>query len=133
MSKLVNFKTIVADAVAKLFAPLTGDSPKEAAIRKLGIASELASKGESAKKKAKTELKALGLVAEEYKPGTEVLFDSDRYRLSAVTNEPASRIDQTLLVAEMQKQGLSFAKATKVVADSTVKNKPATSLKVEGK
>lgn len=127
----MSIKTIVTDAVAVLTRAVKGDSPKEAAIRKLGIANELASQGEAIKKKTKTELKQLGLILDEYTPGALVAFDSDRIRMTANTRQPSQRLDQDELRKALAAEGVSTAKINRAIAAATVDSKAATSFNVE--
>jgi hypothetical protein len=127
----MSIKTIVTDAVAALTRAVKGDSPKEAAIRRLGIANELASQGEAIKKKTKTELKQLGLILDEYVPGALVAFDSDRIRMTANTRQPSQRLDQDELRKALAAEGVSTAKINRAIAAATVDSKAATSFTVE--
>lgn len=127
----MSIKTLVTDAVAALTRAVRGDSPKEAAVRKLGIANELASQGESIKKKTKTELKQLGLILDEYVPGVTVAFDSDRMRMTATTKQPSQRLDQDELRKALAAEGVSTAKINRAIGAATVDSKAATSFSVE--
>lgn len=127
----MSIKSIVTDAVAVLLRPVKDDTPKEQAVRKLGIAYELAAKGDKGKKDAKKELLQLGVIMDEYAPGTTVAFDSERYRLTTKTSEPAERLDQALLRTALAAEGVSTAKINRAIAAATTTSKAATSFSVE--
>jgi hypothetical protein len=130
-----NFKTLISAAFAKLIAPLAADSPKENAVRKLGVAKELESLARKAADDAKKALAAVGIdVSRAFAPSTtEVVFDSEHYTLTAVTNAGSQRLDQTALSQAMVREGLSTAKAARIINSAMQPVKPSTSLKVEAK
>jgi hypothetical protein len=135
MSRLKNFKTIVADAFTKLIEPVSTDSPKEVAVRKLGVAYELVRLAEDAKKRAKKALADVGIdVTKDFAPGTsEVVFDSERYVMTAVTNAGSERLSEDALRVELTKLGYGSSVIAQIVANSKAPTKPSTSLKIDAK
>lgn len=123
-----NFKALVSAALASF--DVDGLNPKDDAARRLGVAYELASAGEKAKKAAKKTLKGLGLLADAYPTGTEVIYDSEKFKITADTKEPASVIKVECLQAELQRRGMSGAIIAQIIAASYGTNKPATTLVV---
>ena len=126
-----NFKTLVIDAVAKLLTPLDADSAKEQAVRRLGIAAQLASAGEKDKKAAKEQLKKLGVITGEEQTG--VIFDSARYIVTATTKAASTRLDASKLAAALVAEGLSSAMQRRIVAASEAENKAPVSFEVTQK
>lgn len=126
--KMPNFKSLIATTLSSF--DVAGLNPKDEAARRLGIAYELASAGEKAKKAAKKSLKGLGLLADAYPTGSEVIYDSEKYQITADTKEPASVIKVECLQAELQRRGMSGAVIAQIVAASYGTNKPATTLVV---
>lgn len=130
----MNFKVAVKTAVDALIAAVTGESVKDAAVRKLGVGMELVSKGESIKKKAKEDLLTLGVIQSSYAASSEeTVFDSESYTMVAKTNAGSQRLDQSKLSAAMHGEGISVAKINRIIAAATVDSKPATSFKIEAK
>jgi len=125
-----NIKTTVLAAVKTLLKPLDADSAKEQAVRRLGVAAELVRLGEADKKKAKTELTTLGVITGGEQTG--VVFDSERYVVTATTKAASSRLDQTILVGRLAAH-LPVATINRIITESTVVNKAATSFAVETK
>jgi len=84
-----NIKTTVLAATEKLLAILGADTPKEQAVRRLGVAAELVRIGEKEKKAAKDTLTRLGVITGGEQTG--IVFDSERYVVTAtVVNKPAT-------------------------------------------
>lgn len=130
-STVKNFKTAIKTALDALLKPLDADSTKEQAVRRLGVASELATKGEAEKKKAKTDLKALGIIVDDQEAGT--VFDSDRYVMVATVKAASSRLDAGALDAALDAERISAAAKRRILAAATITNKAAVSYKVESK
>lgn len=130
-----NFKTAVKAAVDKLLAVVRGETSKEAAVRTLGIASELVRLGEAKKKAAKKALEELGVIVPgSYTPGeTVTVFDSPNYVMTATTKAPGSRLDAEKLNIALAQENISQAARRRIIAASTVENSPATSFAVEAK
>jgi hypothetical protein len=126
-----NFKTLVKAALDTLLKPLDADSAKEQAVRKLGVAAELVRTGEAEKKKAKTELTKLGIITGDVQNG--VVFDSDRYVVTATTKAASTRLEAGALTAALANEGLSQAMQRRIIAAATIENKAATSFTVESK
>lgn len=136
----VNIKSFVATLVAGLLPatqPENGDSPREVKFnrltREIGVANAIVSAGEARKKKAKADALEAGLILPEYKPGTEMVFDSKLYSLVAKTNEPGSRLDADALRKALADTDLSKAKQAKIFAAAFIETKPATSFIAEAK
>jgi len=132
---MANFKTTVKAAVTTLLAAVKGETSKEAAVRTLGVASELVRLGEADKKKAKKSLEDLGVIVPgSYTPGeTKVVFDSPNYVMTATTKAPGSRLDAEKLNVALAQENISQAARRRIIAASTVENAPATSFAVEAK
>jgi hypothetical protein len=126
-----NIKALVSDAVAALFKVLDADSEKEQAVRRLGIASELASKGEAEKKKAKADLTKLGILTGGAQDG--IIFDSARYQITAATSAASSRLDPDLLNAALDAEKLSAAAKRRILEASSKETKGAVRLTVISK
>ena len=131
MAKLKNIKTLVLDAASKLLAPLDADSAKEQAVRQLGVSSEMVRLGEASKKKAKATLTTLGIITGE--PQTGVIFDSERYVVTASTKAASTRLDQAKLEAALTNEGLSGAMRARILAAALVESKAAVSFDVQSK
>jgi hypothetical protein len=132
---MTNFKTTVKSAVDKLLAVVRGESSKEAAVRTLGIASELCRLGDAKKKAAKKTLEELGVISPgTYTPGeTITVFDSSNYLMQATTKAPGSRLDAEKLNVALAQENISQAARRRIVSAATVDNAPATSFTVEAK
>lgn len=130
-----NYKTEVKTKFDDLVKSPADTSPKDAAVRKLGVASEFVRLGEAAKKKAKTELTDLGVIQPgTYVPGENVtIFDSASFVVTAKTNEPGSTLDETLLREALAKEKLSGAAIARILGASRKQKAAATSFAVESK
>lgn len=126
-----NIKTLVKAAIDTLLKVQDADSVKEQAVRKLGVSAEIVRMGEAAKKKAKAELTALGIITGDVQDG--VVFDSPRYVVTATTKAPSSRLDPAALRAALDNERLSQAAITRILSAATIENKAATSFAVESK
>ena len=131
MSKLTNFKVTVQTAIANLLKPLDADSAKEQAVRRLGVAAEITKLGEADKKKAKTELTKLGIITGE--PQFGVVFDSARYTMTASTIAASKRLDGQALATALTNEGISYAKAQRIIDAAMVESKAPVSFTVEVK
>ncbi len=91
------------------------------------IADLLASMAEKRKKMAKEAAEVAGLLVENAVPGSTVQTYSDEHlTITAKTNNPASRLDQTKLSSVLIKE-IGATRAMQVIKECTVENKPATS------
>lgn len=124
----MNFKVQIQTAVDDILASY--GSPKEDAVRRLGVGYELSKHGDKLKKEAKQDLINLGVIADTYAPGAVIVFDNETYLVNAKTKEPAVRLDRTELVHAMAKEGLSLAKINRILEAASVTNKPATTFEV---
>lgn len=131
----MTFKTDAKSKFDELVASPRDASPKDAAVRKLGVASEFVRLGEAAKKAAKKTLTDLGVIQPgTYVPGeTVTVFDSSSYTVTAKTNEPGSTLDETLLRVALAKEKLSGAAIARILAASRKEKAAATSFTVEEK
>jgi hypothetical protein len=105
----------------------------DAAARELLAATNLASIGESKKKRAKEALKLLNIILDEYRPGTVRAYDSPFFTIDAVTKEPSQRLDEEKMRKQLAIAGLSRGKIDGVFVASRVDNKAATSIVVTEK
>jgi hypothetical protein len=125
-----NFKRNIAAILAGVIQAISTESAKDQAARRYGIAAQLASFGEAEKKKAKNALKGLGILADSYPVGSQMIYDSNTYTITADTSAPSSRLDGTALAAALTKEKLPLAQVRRIVAAATIPTKAATSLKV---
>lgn len=123
----------VTAAISGFFAAGQPISANQAA-RELVAATKLASEGESKKKRAKKALTDLNLLLPEYRPGTVRIFEDTEFQIDAVTKEPGQRLDEPTLLAKMRSiGGLSNATAQRIMVESRLDNKAATSVVVTEK
>ncbi len=130
---MINFKTTVRNVLASIDNAIPAMNPKDEAVRRLGVAQELASAGEKAKKAAKTSLKGLGILADDYPTGTETIYESERFTVVRTTAEPATALKVDCLRAVLERRGYSQKVIAEIIAASHGTNKPATKLTVEQK
>ena len=131
MSRITNFKTLVQTAVANLLKPLDADSAKEQAVRRLGVAAEIVRLGEADKKKAKDELKKLGIITGAEQTG--VVFDSPRYVVTATTKAASTRVDESLIDGALRAEGISGMAILRIRKAIMVQTKAPVSFSVETK
>lgn len=123
-------------AIAKAFEKIgktNGTGPFESTDNRATIAHEyfvadkLASIADKRKKEAKKQAQEAGILGDDYVPGvTKEVYSNEHFAIVAKTNNPAERIDKTILANELVKL-LGKEKANAVLAKATVENNPATS------
>lgn len=91
------------------------------------IADLLSSRATKRKELAKKQAEEVGILGSEHSPNTtKLVFDNEHFSISAKTAKPAERLDKALLSAKLI-QELGPEKATSIIKQCTIENKPATS------
>lgn len=90
------------------------------------IAATLSSIADKRKENAKKAAQEAGILTVPEPGETASSYDNEHLQIIAKTNNPASRLDATILSNELSKE-LGVDKARKIIAKATVNNKPATS------
>jgi len=128
MSTLALIKSNIAKAFEKIGKTNgTACPPSEANTFPLAyeyfVADQLASYAEKRKKAAKEACEQAGILEHSATPGnTEITFDSDGLVISAVTKNPSTTIDKTVLKNELVK-ALGIEKAEKILKAASKENK----------
>jgi len=128
------FKIAIRAALVSFFERDTDLNPKDQAVKRLGVSAELESIGRKGKDKAKTELKGLGILQDSYEAGFDrVIYDSEKFSLSASASEPALTLKEDCLRAALQREKLSGSAVARIIEGAYGTNKAAVRLKVEAK